>query len=185
MESEEIISDVEKAIRELIDIASPEANSIFVLGGSTSEIQGKRIGSATDVDLGDRIIKKIVSIIEENDLYLAVQGCEHINRALVIEKECQMKYKFPEVNVIPHRSAGGAFSTAAFKNFKDAVTIENIEADLGIDIGDALIGMHLKNIAVPVRLSIKEIGEAHLTAARTRLKLVGGNRAKYRDYRRL
>jgi len=181
METEKILADVEKAIRELINIAKPKAESIFILGGSTSEIQGKEIGSATDIDLGDKIIQKIMSILSKHDLYLAVQGCEHINRSLVIESECQQKYSFNEVNVIPHRSAGGAFATAAFKEFSEAVTVENIEADLGIDIGDALIGMHLKNVAVPVRLSIKNIGKAHLTAARTRLKLVGGVRAKYRD----
>jgi len=181
MQTEKILTDVEKSIRELIDIVEPKAGSIFILGGSTSEIQGKEIGSATDVDLGDKIIRRIISILKENSLYLAVQGCEHINRALVIERECQEKYSFSEVNVIPHRSAGGAFATAAFKEFSEAVTVENMEADLGIDIGDALIGMHLKNVAVPVRLSINQIGEAHLTAAKTRLKLVGGARAKYRD----
>ncbi|MFW5718726.1 MAG: TIGR01440 family protein [Halanaerobium sp.] len=181
MQTDKIVADVEKAIRELIDIAEPEAGSIFILGGSTSEIQGKKIGSATDLELGDRIIKKIISILKEFDLHLAVQGCEHINRSLVIEKETQNKYSFNEVNVIPHRQAGGAFAAAAFKEFLQPVTVENMEADLGIDIGDALIGMHLKNVAVPVRLSISEIGEAHLTAARTRLKLVGGIRAEYRD----
>ncbi|CCU77830.1 Hypothetical protein ywlG [Halanaerobium saccharolyticum subsp. saccharolyticum DSM 6643] len=181
MQTEKILTDVEKAIRELIDNVKPKAGSIFILGGSTSEIQGKKIGSATDVDLGDKIIRKIMKILKEYGLYLAVQGCEHINRSLVIERECQQKFSFNEVNVIPHRTAGGAFATAAFKEFSEAVTVENMEADLGIDIGDALIGMHLKNIAVPVRLSIKEIGEAHLTAAETRLKLVGGVRAKYRD----
>jgi uncharacterized protein (TIGR01440 family) len=181
MQTEKILTDVEKVIRELIDIAEPKAGSIFILGGSTSEIQGKKIGSATDIELGDKIIKKIMEILKEYELYLAVQGCEHINRSLVIERECQQKYSFSEVNVIPHRAAGGAFATAAFKEFSEAVTVENMEADLGIDIGDALIGMHLKIIAVPVRLSIKEIGEAHLTAAKTRLKLVGGARAKYRD----
>ncbi|MGM0498791.1 MAG: TIGR01440 family protein [Bacillota bacterium] len=181
MKTEKILTDVEKAIRELIDNAKPKAGSIFLLGGSSSEIQGKKIGSATDLDLGDKIINKIIEILKEYELYLAVQGCEHTNRSLVIERECQQKYSFSEVNVIPHRRAGGAFATAAFNEFSEPVTVENMEADLGIDIGDALIGMHLKNVAVPVRLSIKEIGKAHLTAARTRLKLVGGVRAKYRD----
>lgn len=181
MDTERILADVEKAIRELIDIAKPEAGNIFILGGSTSEIQGKEIGSATDVKLGEKIINKIKNIVDEYGLFLAVQGCEHTNRTIVIERECQERYRFPEVNVIPHRSAGGAFAAAAFKLFSEAVTVESIEADLGIDIGDALIGMHLKNIAVPVRLSLSEIGEAHITAARTRLKMVGGIRARYRD----
>ena len=181
METQKIVTDVETAIRELIDKAEVEAKDILILGGSTSEIQGKRIGSATDLKLGEKIINKIREITKEYDLFLAVQGCEHTNRVLVIERECQDMYKFPEVNVIPHRSAGGAFAAAAFHQFEEAVTVESIEADLGIDIGDALIGMHLKNVAVPVRLSLSEIGEAHVTAARTRLKMVGGVRARYRD----
>lgn len=180
MNTERIITDVEKSIRELIEKAKPETGSIFILGGSTSEIQGEKIGSATDIDLGNKIIKKIISILEEFGLKLAVQGCEHINRSLIIERSCQKEYGFPEVNVIPHRSAGGAFATAAYKEFFDPVTVEEIEADLGMDIGDALIGMHLKKVAVPVRLSLTEIGQAHLTAAKTRLKLVGGSRSKYR-----
>lgn len=180
MNIERIVADVEKSIRELITTAEPKANSIFILGGSSSEIQGKEIGSATDVDLGEKIIKKVIATLKEYNLYLAVQACEHTNRALVIERECQKKYLFSEVNVIPHRSAGGAFAAAAFKEFSHPVTVEKMEADLGLDIGDALIGMHLKNVVVPVRLSLKKIGKAHLTAARTRLKLVGGERAKYR-----
>ena len=114
MKTTKILTDVEKAIRELINISKPEAGAIFLLGGSTSEIQGKKIGSATDLDLGDKIIKRVISILEEFDLNLAVQGCEHINRSLVIEKEAQQQYSFNEVNVIPHRAAGGAFAAAAF-----------------------------------------------------------------------
>ena len=182
MQTDKILTDVESSIRELIDIAETEAGEILVLGGSTSEIHGENIGSATDLKLGEKIIKRVINIVKEKNIYLAVQGCEHINRSLVIERECQQKYFFPEVNVIPHRNAGGAFSTAAFKLFEDPVTVENIEADLGIDIGDVLIAMHLKNIAVPVRLTLKEIGKAHLTAAKTRLKMVGGVRARYRNY---
>ncbi|ADQ15230.1 TIGR01440 family protein [Halanaerobium hydrogeniformans] len=182
MQTEKILTDVENSIRELLNIAEPKPGQIMVLGGSTSEIQGKKIGSATDLKLGEKIIKRVIDIVKKKNFYLAVQGCEHINRSLVIERECQQKYSFPEVNVIPHRNAGGAFATAAYKQFKDPVTVEKIEADLGIDIGDVLIAMHLKNIAVPVRLSLKEIGKAHLTAAKTRLKMVGGVRAKYRSY---
>lgn len=180
MDTEKIVNDIEQAVRELIEIAEPKAGSIFILGGSSSEIQGEKIGSATDLDLGEKVIKRIIAILADFDLYLAVQGCEHTNRALVVERECQQKFSLPEVNVVPHRRAGGAFATAAFNDFIDPVTVEEIEADLGLDIGDALIGMHLKNVAVPVRLEIKSVGAAHLTAAKTRLKLVGGARAKYR-----
>lgn len=180
METESIITDVETSVRELLAAVNPAENSIFILGGSTSEIQGKKIGSATDVNLGEKIIKKIINVLDQHNIYLAVQGCEHINRALVIEKECQLNYNFPEVNVVPHRLAGGAFATAAYNEFIDPITIESINGDLGLDIGDSLIGMHFKNIVVPVRLSLKKIGKAHLTAAQTRLKMVGGYRAKYR-----
>lgn len=180
MVEENIIKDIEQAVQELIDKTKPKPSSIFVLGGSSSEIQGKKIGSATNLALGEEIIKKIIPILNKFDLYLAVQGCEHINRSLVIERKCQEKFSFPEVNVVPHLQAGGALATAAFNNFEDPVTVEEIKADLGLDIGDVLIGMHLKNIAIPVRLTINSIGAAHLTAARTRLKMVGGTRARYR-----
>lgn len=179
MDTKMILTNVEQSIRELIDTVKPDPEAIFILGGSTSEIQGKEIGSATDLNLGDKIINLAASILKEQNLYLAVQGCEHINRALIVERRCQQQYLLPEVNVIPHRQAGGAFATAAFNNFLDPVAVESIAADLGIDIGDALIGMHLKSVAVPVRLSLKEIGQAHLTAARTRLKMIGGDRAKH------
>jgi len=181
MDIEKILTDIKNAIKELIEKSEPDKNDIFILGGSTSEIQGKKIGSATDVKLGERIIEEVMEITDEYGLFLAVQGCEHTNRTLVIERSCQKEYNFPEVNVIPHRNAGGAFAAAAYELFSDAVTVESIAADLGLDIGDALIGMHLKNVAVPVRLSLSEIGDAHLTAARTRLKMVGGVRARYRD----
>lgn len=181
MDSAKIVNEIEQAVRELIEKTAPKAGSIFILGGSSSEIQGEKIGSATDLDLGEKIIKRIIPILAEFDLYLAVQGCEHTNRALIVERACQQKFSLPEVNVIPHRQAGGAFATAAFNNFADPAAVEEIAADLGLDIGDALIGMHLKNIAVPVRLTIDSIGAAHLTAAKTRLKLVGGARAKYRE----
>lgn len=180
MKNKSIVDKVSSAVEELIEKAEPGKNDIFILGGSSSEIQGKEIGSQTDTDIGEIIIDAIMKIIDKNKLFLAVQGCEHTNRALVIEKDCLASYNLEEVNIIPHREAGGALATKAYQKFSDPVMIDEISGDLGIDIGDTFIGMHLKKVVVPVRLKVKSIGEAHLTAARTRLRLIGGDRAKYK-----
>ena len=112
-------------------------------------------------------------------MYLACQCCEHLNRALVVEKECAEKFGLDIVMAVPHEKAGGSFATAAHRGFKEPCLVEEISADLGIDIGNTLIGMHLKRVAVPVRLSINKIGEANVVFARTRPKYIGGERARY------
>jgi len=180
MDTDKIISDFETAVKEIISLSGAGADDIMVIGGSSSEIKGEKIGSSTDLNIGEMIIKKLIEILIENNIYAAVQGCEHINRALVVERKYAANEKLEEVNVIPHRNAGGAFATAAYKYFDDPLMIENIRADFGIDIGDAFIGMHLKEVAVPVRLSVKKIGEAHLTACRTRPRMIGGDRARHK-----
>ena len=86
------------------------------------------------------------------------------------------------VNVVPQPKAGGSFATAAYAAFSDPVAVEHIRADAGMDIGDTLIGMHLKEVAVPVRLSVKTVGEAPLVCARTRPKFIGGCRAVYDEH---
>ena len=179
MKNQKIISDIKTAFKELITYSAPEKNEIFILGGSSSEIQGQEIGSKTNVNLGEIIIDTFIKLIKENDLFLAVQGCEHTNRAIVVERKCLEKYNLEEVNIIPHKNAGGGLATAAYNNFSDPVMTDKIEGHLGMDIGDSFIGMHLKNVVVPVRLSLKSIGKAHLTAARTRPRLIGGDRAKH------
>lgn len=180
MSTEKIISDFETAVKEIISLSEAGADDIMVIGGSSSEIKGEKIGSSTDLNIGEIIIKKLMEILKEKEIYAAVQGCEHINRALVVERKYAEKENLEEVNVIPHRNAGGAFATAAYKYFYDPVMVENIRADFGIDIGDVFIGMHLKEVAVPVRLSVKKIGEAHLTACRTRPRMIGGDRARHK-----
>ncbi|MGM0602246.1 MAG: TIGR01440 family protein [Bacillota bacterium] len=180
MNSKKIINDFETAVLEIISLSGADAGDIMVIGGSSSEIKGEKIGSSTDLNIGEMIIKRLIKILEEKNIYSAVQGCEHINRALVVEKKYAEEEKLEEVNVIPHRNAGGAFATAAYKYFYDPVMVENIRADFGIDIGDTFIGMHLKEVVVPVRLSIKIIGEAHLTACRTRPRMIGGDRARHK-----
>ncbi len=175
-----IIEDkVITATQELLELSNIKTGQIFVIGGSSSEIQGERIGTETSLIIGDTVIKAVMSVLKNKNIFLAVQGCEHINRALVIEKNCAVKYNLDEVNVIPHRNAGGAFATAAYNNYQEPVMVERIKGHVGIDIGDTFIGMHLKEIVVPVRLSIKEIGLAHLSAARIRARLIGGDRAKH------
>ena len=132
-------------------------------------------------EIGSTIIDTILEITKTNNLFLAVQGCEHTNRALVIERKCLQKYNLEEVNIVPHRQAGGALATAAYQKFSEPVMVDNITGHLGLDIGDTFIGMHLKEVVVPVRLNISKIGAAHLTAARTRPRLIGGDRAKHKD----
>jgi uncharacterized protein (TIGR01440 family) len=182
MNIDQIISDTKNAVIELLDIIDLLKGDIFVLGGSTSEITGNKIGTASNPELGEKIINSIIPIIKENDLFLAVQCCEHLNRALVVEEECALKYNLEVVNAIPHKKAGGSLAAAAYEIFDKPVLVEEISGHAGIDIGDTLIGMHLKHVAVPVRIDIKQIGEAHLTLARTRPKLIGGERGKYQDH---
>lgn len=176
---QDITSKVTNVVDELIKVANLKANQIVIIGCSTSEIQGKRIGSASSMDIAKAVFDGIIPFIKSKNLFLAVQCCEHLNRALIVEEECVNKYGYETVTVLPHLHAGGAFATNAYNQFKSPVLVESISAHAGIDIGDIFIGMHLKRVAVPVRCEIKNIGEAHLTMARTRPLLIGGERAKY------
>lgn len=176
---EEIRKQSRKAIEELIEKSSLKPGDIVVLGGSSSEVLGGTIGKNSSQDVGYAVVEEILKVIKENKFYLAVQGCEHINRALVIEREIAEQMNFEIVSVIPALHAGGAMAMAAYKLMEDPVMIEHVIAKAGIDIGDTFIGMHVKFVQVPVRLSIKKIGKAHLTALRSRPKLIGGQRAIY------
>lgn len=176
----EISDDLLQALDELFAVAPQlEKGDIFVLGCSSSEIAGGRIGKASNIVAGEIVIATLVPYLQEKGLYLAVQGCEHINRALVIERAAMKAHQLTEVSVIPARHAGGATAVAAYDAFSEPVMVESVQAKLGMDIGDTFIGMQLKSVAVPVRPSKKSIGAAHLTMAVTRPKLVGGARAKY------
>lgn len=152
---------------------------IFVVGCSTSEVAGKKIGTAGTEQVAEMIFAQLKKFQEQTGVALAFQCCEHLNRALVIERKIAEERQLSEVSVIPVRTAGGAMATYAFEHFEDPVMVEHIAADAGVDIGDTFIGMHLKHVAVPVRTSQKVIGEAHVTLARTRPKLIGGARAVY------
>ena len=167
------------AAAQLIDAAKLNKGDIVVVGCSTSEVVGSKIGTDSQPQVAQELFDGIYETLNGKGIYLAAQCCEHLNRAIIIEadavKGCDI------VNVVPQPKAGGSFATAAFGSFKHPVAVEDIKADAGLDIGGTLIGMHLKKVAVPLRLEIKKIGEASLAAARTRPKFIGGVRAKYDD----
>lgn len=164
-------------ISELCEVAKLKKGDILVVGCSTSEVVGSKIGTNSDPDTAVEIFEGISSVLSEKGIYLAVQCCEHLNRAIVVERAA---VPFAEaVNVVPQKKAGGSLATVAYSRFENPVVIEEIKADCGIDIGLTLIGMHLKRVAVPVRLSTNKIGNALFTCARTRPRFIGGERAIY------
>ena len=174
-----IQAQAEAAVRELIEVADLRRGEILVVGCSSSEIVGGSIGHASSTEAADAVFAAIAPILAEKGIYLAAQCCEHLNRALVVERECAERYGLEVVCVVPKAKAGGSFATAAYENFSDPVVVETVKAHAGIDIGSTLIGMHLRSVAVPVRLSVKKLGEANVTFARTRPKYLGGPRACY------
>ena len=176
---ESIIEDTRAVVTELLEVSDLEAGDILVVGCSSSEVDHHQIGSFSNKEIGQAIFDTINKITKEKNIYLATQCCEHLNRALIVEKECAKEYRLPIVNVVPQLKAGGSFSTAAYNTFEKAVAVENIQAGAGIDIGDTLIGMHLRAVAVPVRTKQTTIGNAHVVCARTRYKYIGGERAIY------
>lgn len=176
-----IIEDTKKVVNELLDIAKLDSGDILVVGCSSSEVASHEIGSFSSEDIGKAIFETLYEITSSKNIYLATQCCEHLNRALIVEKKCAKEHRLPIVNVVPQLKAGGSFSTAAYAGFENAVAVEYIQADAGIDIGDTLIGMHLKPVAVPVRTKQNTIGNAHVVCARTRYKYIGGERAIYED----
>ena len=176
---EEIKQQAANAVKELLAEANLKEGSILVIGCSSSEIVGERIGHGSSVEAAEAVYEAIAPILRENGIYLAAQCCEHLNRALILEAECAERYGYEPVCVVPQPKAGGSFATTVWKNAKSPVAVEHIRAHAGMDIGGTLIGMHLRDVAVPVRLSVDHVGEALLLAARTRPKFIGGIRAKY------
>lgn len=179
MDLKQIEKDCKQITNELLDAAKLMPKDAVVIGGSSSEVAGEHLGSNTNIEVAQTIIKTIVDVLKENDIYAVIQSCEHINRALVVEKDYADLHNLEPVNVKPVLNAGGGFSTAAMDIFEDPLVVEKVGVEAGIDIGDVFIGMHLKNIGVVVRSDIKEIGKAHLSMIRTRLKLIGGDRSKH------
>lgn len=167
------------AAEELIEKAHLKEGDIVVIGCSTSEVLGSKLGTNSSPDTAKILFDSLYGVFNARGIFVAAQCCEHLNRAIIVEREA---VPFAEiVNVVPAPKAGGSFATEAYKKFTHPVAIEEIKADAGLDIGATLIGMHLKKVAVPVRLEIKSIGEAPVTAARTRPKFIGGVRANYDD----
>ena len=168
---------LELASKELIEKAVLSRGMIVVIGCSTSEVTGNRIGSNSRPDVADRLWNTLYRVFSQEGIYVAVQCCEHLNRAIVLERAALPNAEF--VNVVPQPKAGGSLASAAYRSLNQPIVVEHIKADAGLDIGNTLIGMHLKEVAVPLRLSVNKIGEASLVAARTRPKFIGGCRAVY------
>ncbi|MBQ7500419.1 MAG: TIGR01440 family protein [Clostridia bacterium] len=176
---EDIKRQVYETVCELCAKAGLVKGNILVVGCSSSEICGTRIGSNSNLEAAEAVFEGISQAASEVGIYIAAQCCEHLNRAIVIERKAVPGKEI--VNVVPQPKAGGSFATTAYRRFEDPVVLEEIKADAGLDIGDTLIGMHLKKVAVPLRLDHNKIGEAHITAARTRPGFIGGERAVYDD----
>ncbi|MBQ7096727.1 MAG: TIGR01440 family protein [Clostridia bacterium] len=165
------------AAQDLIKKAGLKKGDIVVIGCSTSEVLGSKWGTNSSPETAKVLFESLYGVFKENGIYIAAQCCEHLNRAIIVEKDA---VPFAEiVNVVPVPKAGGSFATEAYAHFENPVAVEEIKADAGMDIGATLIGMHLKKVAVPVRLEVRTIGEAPVTAARTRPKFIGGSRANY------
>jgi uncharacterized protein (TIGR01440 family) len=179
MEKESIQQQLKIITNDVLDAANLRAGDTFVLGCTTSEIVGGTIGKNSSQEVGQWVIEALKEVLDPKKIYLAVQGCEHINRAVVVERALADRKDWEIVSVKPALHAGGSCSVAAFEQFKDPVEVEHIVAQAGIDIGDTSIGMHVKYVQVPVRPSIKELGGAHVTALRSRPKYIGGPRATY------
>lgn len=169
----------EQAVLELLEFHPLKKGEIFVIGCSSSEIAGGLIGHDSSAEIGKAVFSGAKKACDKKEVFLAAQCCEHLNRALVISEECAQKYNYDSVCVVPWLKGGGSFATAAYYGFENPVVVEHIKASAGIDIGSTLIGMHLKEVAVPYRLKESHIGNAYVTSAYSRPKLIGGERAKY------
>lgn len=182
MDLKEIEEQASQAVKEIAEAAHLHKGQLFVVGCSTSEVLGDKIGTHSSMDVANALYKGISSQLNARGIFLAAQCCEHLNRALVVEREVMEKYDLEQVNAIPQPDhAGGAFGTTAYQNMKDPVLVEDIQAraDAGMDIGGTLIGMHIHPVVVPLRISLDHIGNAILICARRRPKYTGGQRAIY------
>lgn len=179
MNIENIQKEVKAVFSEVVDQANLQEGSILVIGCSTSEIAGSPMGTDSNLKLAESVYDAFYDYLKSKGIYMAVQCCEHLNRALVVEKELADKLMLERVNVVPQPKAGGSSATTAYKLFEHPVMVEHIKADAGVDIGGVLIGMHLKETAVPLKMKNKHIGEAIVISARTRPRFIGGVRAVY------
>ena len=178
---EEITAQARQAVTELVDAAGLRAGELLVIGCSSSEMVGARIGKGSSMEAAQAALDGIWPVVQERGIYLAAQCCEHLNRALILDEAAAEKFGYEIVNVRPWAHAGGSFATALWERLERPAAVEHIRARAGIDIGGTLIGMHLKEVAVPVRLSVSRIGGAPIICARTRPRFIGGERARYQE----
>lgn len=174
-----IVAETKAVVTEFLEQTSLKAGDVVIVGCSSSEVAGGTIGKNSSVEIGKAIYETASEVLGEKGIYIACQCCEHLNRAVILEREAARARNLEIVNAVPFPKAGGSFATAGYNGMKDPVAVECIKADAGIDIGDTLIGMHLKAVAVPLRLSRRKIGEANVVCARTRPRLIGGERTHY------
>jgi len=182
---EEIKDQIREVLAEILAKADLFRKDIFVVGLSTSEVVGGVIGQNSSRVVGRALITEIYDWARRNELFLAVQGCEHINRALVVEEELALAKGFEIVDVLPSLDAGGSGQLAAFELFNKPVEVEQVVAKSGIDIGETSIGMHVRHVQIPLRLSRREIGAARVLALTSRAKKIGGERARYGKWQAL
>nr|MCR5652791.1 TIGR01440 family protein [Ruminococcus sp.] len=175
----EIQEKILTAFKELVEMAKLKKGDLIVFGCSTSEVTGSRIGTNSQIDCAKMLYDSFYPFLKESGIFLAAQCCEHLERALVVEREYAEKHNLTIVNAIPQPKAGGSSATTAYKLFDNPVLVARVQADAGIDVGGTLIGMHLKEVAVPLRLSVHKVGFARIMCARTRPRFVGGARAVY------
>ncbi len=167
--------------KDLLEQAKLRKGDLLVVGCSSSEIIGEKIGTHSAPEVGKAVAEGILDACREREVFLAAQCCEHLNRALILEESAADRRGYPIVNAVPRPKAGGSFATAVYGLLERPVAVEHINAEAGLDIGGTLIGMHLREVAVPCRLQAKTLGNAILLAARTRPKFIGGERAHYND----
>ena len=177
----EVYEQAARAMRELLDRSKICPGEIVVVGCSTSEVLGHQIGTTSSMEVAGALYDAIASQVRERGCYLAAQCCEHLNRALILEEEAARRYGYDPVWVVPQPKAGGSFATTAWRKMQHPVAVERIRAACGLDIGGTLIGMHLREVAVPLRLSVQTIGNAPILCAYTRPKYIGGPRACYEE----
>jgi len=175
----EIKAQTQQVLTELQAAGQLDADHLVVIGCSSSEVIGQRIGTAGSLDAAAAIVEAVLAVREQFGFHVAFQCCEHLNRALVVERETMRRFQLEPVTVVPVPQAGGATASTAFGQLQQPVIVEHIQAHAGVDIGDTFIGMHLRPVAVPVRPTLRQIGDAHVTMAITRPKLIGGARAVY------
>ncbi len=179
--TQEITAQARQAVEELLAVAKLNPGDIFVIGCSSSEIVGGHIGKDSSMEAAAAVLQGVLPVLQERGIYLAAQCCEHLNRAIVLEEEAARRYGYEQVCAVPQPHAGGSWATNCWRAFQHPVLVEEIRAAAGMDIGGTLIGMHLRRVAVPVRLSLDHIGQAILLCARTRPKYIGGARAVYEE----